>query len=484
MLRALVLLFLFGWSSAYLYSYNNEVLKLGHLEYRRVGIFTKQDAPAVGPPGNGESYIDVDLELTRDDEHMNRVGIVQLVVAHSSTFDFIGHVDEQSKRHFCCTQYLINSNIPGCSLLQQGKVIASPFAVPEIQVKDVTWVSVSPTERVAHRFPITQSGRYYLLFSSCLNSTGDVKMSGKIEWMNPYGYLPGEIYYFVPLFRFLILGYVILASVWGAMCVMMRHDLMTLQHYVSVVIALGLIESITWYFDYQLFNNTGLRAVGPVLFAMLLSNIKRTLSRLLVLIVCMGYGVMKPSLGFDQRNKVIALGLIYAISSSIHDVMSAHSQMTLLMQHIRAFFLFPVAALDSLFFLWTLQEISSNIQQLTSRHQEAKLRVYQRFWYILLTTAVFSVAWAVYQVFNTMGSNEDIRWTTLWTFEGMWHIIYFVVLVAIAILWRPSANATAYAFSEQLAVDGDEDGLELTANTISRTSDTTFADDDQDHDHQ
>ncbi len=117
--------------------------------------------------------------------------------------------------------------------------------------------------------------------------------------------------------------------------------------------------------------------------------------------------------------------------------------MTFIIQHVRAFFLFPVAALDSLFFLWILQEISGNIQQLTTRRQEAKLHVYQRFWQILITTAMFSVIWAAYQVFVTMGSNEDKRWDTLWAFEGMWHVIYFVVLVAIAFLWRPSKNAAA-----------------------------------------
>jgi hypothetical protein len=71
-----------------------------------------------------------------------------------------------------------------------------------------------------------------------------------------------------------------------------------------------------------------------------------------------------------------------------------------------------------------------------------------------------------------MGSNEDKRWDTLWAFEGMWHVIYFVVLVAIAFLWRPSANATAYAYSEQLNTDPDDDegGLELDDTPMGRLS--------------
>jgi hypothetical protein len=43
--------------------------------------------------------------------------------------------------------------------------------------------------------------------------------------------------------------------------------------------------------------------------------------------------------------------------------------MTFAMQRARAFFLVPVAALDSIFFLWILQEISTNIELLTARKQ-------------------------------------------------------------------------------------------------------------------
>jgi len=462
------LLSLLASSQAYIYTYDNELLKLGHLEYRRVGLYTTEDAPSTSAPGNGASFIRADVTMTREEENAQKVGILQMIVTHSSTFDHIGYIDGDGRRHFCCTQDLLDLNIAGCTPLHLGKAIITAAAEPPVQVHDVVWDTASLDQEVHHKFDVMKSGRYYLLFSSCLNSTGDVHMTGQIVWMNPYGYLPGELYHFIPLFSYLTLAYIVLSVLWGVLCLIHREDLLFLQHYVTAVIVLGLLESATWYFDYRNFNMTGTRPIGPVIVGVVLSSIKRTLSRLLVLVVCMGYGVMKPSLGNDQKNKVILLGIVYFIFSSIYDVMSSYSQMTFIMQHIRAFFLFPVAALDSLFFLWILQEISSNIQQLTVRQQEAKLKIYQRFWQILITTAIFSVIWAVYQVFVTMGSNEDKRWDTLWAFEGMWHVIYFVVLVAVAILWRPSENATAYAYSEQLTTDADdEEGIEMSAHSTS-----------------
>lgn len=342
-------------------------------------------------------------------------------------------------------------------------------------IHPVVWDKGVSSTKVERRFLLSETGRYYLLFSSCLNSTGDAFMTGTIVWMNPYGYLPGELYPFIPLFGRLAIAYLVIFLLWGGLCFAYRSQLLQLQHYVSIVILLGLFETLTWYFDYRNFNNSGTRPVGPVIIGVLLSSFKRTLSRLLVLIVCMGYGVMKPSLATDQRRKVITLGVVYFGFSSIYDVMSSYSQMTFAMQRARTFFLVPVAALDSIFFLLILQEISTNMQLLRARQQAAKLAVYTRFWYILTLTAGFSVLWVLYQIFTAVNVDEDQRWTSLWAFEGAWHITYFVVLIAIAFLWRPSSHTLLYAFSEQLSADDDKIEMQSSIRPSSQALEPAFA---------
>eukprot|EP00301_Raphidiophrys_heterophryoidea_P010098 c15141_g1_i1.p1 GENE.c15141_g1_i1~~c15141_g1_i1.p1 ORF type:complete len:507 (+),score=100.24 c15141_g1_i1:51-1523(+) len=453
---------------SYKYTYNNELLKLGHLEYRRVGMYSLLDAPAVGPPSDGHSFIHLDVTMNRKTDMPDYAGILQVLLAHARTFDGVGYVDEFNTRHFCCTQELMENATPGCTYDRLGRAIVSDLTIPPIQVHNVIWNQDSMSVQVNHQFAIDTTGRYYLLFSSCLNSTGDVEMTGEIVWINPYGYLPGELYHFIPLFYWLSIGYLALGLVWGLLCILYRNDLLHLQHYVSIVIVLGLLETAVWYFDYVSFNDKGTRAIGPVVVGVVLSSVKRTLSRLLVLIVCMGYGVMKPTLTQDQKNKVALLGFVYFVFSSVYDVMSSYSQMTYIMQHIRAFFLFPVAALDSLFFLWILQEISMNIQILSSRQQATKLLVYRRFWQILVATGVFSVLWAAYQIYVTMTIDEDDRWESLWMFEGMWHIVYFVVLCVIAGLWRPSTHTADYAFAEQITAT--EDDIDHTDFQATRSS--------------
>lgn len=39
-------------------------------------------------------------------------------------------------------------------------------------------------------------------------------------------------------------------------------------------------------------------------------------------------------------------------------------------------------------------------------------------------------------------------WSTWWIFQAFWHLLYFSILLAIAILWRPTTNNIRYAYKE------------------------------------
>jgi len=54
---------------------------------------------------------------------------------------------------------------------------------------------------------------------------------------------------------------------------------------------------------------------------------KRALSRILVQLVCLGYGVVRPSLG-EEMGRVLYLGLAYFVLSSMYTVMSSATSAT------------------------------------------------------------------------------------------------------------------------------------------------------------
>uniref|UniRef100_A0A4W5LC42 GOST seven transmembrane domain-containing protein n=1 Tax=Hucho hucho TaxID=62062 RepID=A0A4W5LC42_9TELE len=59
---------------------------------------------------------------------------------------------------------------------------------------------------------------------------------------------------------------------------------------------------------------------GAVIFAELLSALKRSLARILVLIVSLGYGIVKPRLG-TTVHRLVAVGLLYLLFSSVEGVL-------------------------------------------------------------------------------------------------------------------------------------------------------------------
>ena len=72
------------------------------------------------------------------------------------------------------------------------------------------------------------------------------------------------------------------------------------------------------YFD---FNTTGMRSTFLFVVAAQSTSIRCALQRVAVLLVCMGYGVMRPTLSRSQGTVAAATGAAYGL------VLTAHSQL-------------------------------------------------------------------------------------------------------------------------------------------------------------
>ena len=132
-----------------------------------------------------------------------------------------------------------------------------------------------------------------MLFASCNPRAGGIEVRGDTEWLNPYGYLPGDLYGNLPFFGWLALAYVVAGFVWAAMMAAHMDDLIQLQYWITLVLGLGMLETLTRYEDFSSWNRHGVRDDGAMLFGVLCGTAKRALSRVLVLIVSMGYGTTK-----------------------------------------------------------------------------------------------------------------------------------------------------------------------------------------------
>jgi hypothetical protein len=374
-------------------------------------------------------------------------GLVQAVIFEVKDRDKIGFPTPQGYR-YCCDKEIAKKTkcYQDRLIYKEGKdgwprVLDSYFENNDTVA--YTWEEAITIEK---------TGMYYLWFVTCDEDLASVTVSGATTWKNPGGYLPGMMYPNIRFFLFMTLAYIVLGTLWGIMYAVHRQTLFTLQHCISGIILLSLLEMGSWYVDYVNFNASGHRPVLLTLWAVLLGCFRKTFSRTLILIVSMGYGIVLPYLGAISK-RVIALTSVYFISVCALDIVSNVGTIDDLTTTARILLVLPVAILDAIYIVWVFKSLSKTLAILQTRNATGKLQLYKRFTNTLALWVWISVAWIAYEMYYKVTDNYNERWQSDWVVSDFWHILNFLFLCILVWLWGPTSHSTRYAYSEQDAAD-------------------------------
>lgn len=210
---------------------------------------------------------------------------------------------------------------------------------------------------------INSTGMYYLYFMFCDPQLQGTIVKGRTVWRNPEGYLPGKMAPLMTFYGLMSLAYLLLGLVWFLRFGQFWKDIIQLHYHITAVIALGMCEMAIWYFEYANFNSTGTRPMGITLWAVTCSSVKKTLSRLLLLVVSMGFGVVRPTLG-GITSKVLLLGLVYFIASEALELVENLGNINDFSGKTKLVLVLPVVFLDSCFILWIFSSLSKTLEKL------------------------------------------------------------------------------------------------------------------------
>lgn len=163
-------------------------------------------------------------------------------------------------------------------------------------------------------FKITKDGiyMYTLTITPTRPPGGDFNASIHIEIRSPYGFLSAADYPLLPFYGIMCVIYVIFGVIWLVISFAQWRDLLRIQFWIGGVILLGMLEKAVFYAEYQSINMTGVSVQGAVLMAEWVSCAKRTLARMLVIIVSLGFGIVKPRLG-PMLHRVVGVGVVYFV---------------------------------------------------------------------------------------------------------------------------------------------------------------------------
>lgn len=424
--------------------------------------------PRHSPPAtvnDGRSYIRfqnitfrrTEASAAKHSKTERRTGLVQVVTFEAADRDNIGGSPYGGQRSICCTPDL--AKVEGC---KQGEVIRIPSA------RDPNWPvtvnvyfrgkSLTAQLKTTEAY-ITRTGMYNLFFISCDPSLKGMTMSGQTSWKNTDGYLPGRI---APLKKFYVimsLAYALLCIAWFSQYARFWDDVLQLQHCISAVVAVGLFEMILWYFDYAYFNNTGLRPVAITSWVVTVGALRRTASRLLMLCVSMGYGVVRPTLG-GLSTKVMLIGVTYFLSTELLNITEYVGTISDIAGRARVILVLPNALLDAFLIMWIFTSLSKTLTQLQAKRSSVKLDTYRKFSNALLVTVVLAVVWIGYEVYFKATDPFNERWQSGWIITAFWDILAFALLCVICYLWAPSQSSQRYAYSEEKGEDSDGEEAE------------------------
>ncbi|KAL6855886.1 hypothetical protein ACP4OV_018688 [Aristida adscensionis] len=388
----------------------------------------------------------------------NRTATVTAVIFEAGGRDAVGGSDGAGgQRALCCTPSMARRGDCTEGALVYRAANGSGAAWPRVLA-----ASFPPGGGLEAAFPdetvaLTRTGMYTLLFVHCDASlAAGGGGGGKTIWKNSRGYLPGRMAPLLPFYGGMSLAFAALAAYWFAQCARFWREVVPLQSGATLVIALGMVECATSYFDLAELDASGVRPGGAAFWAATSGVLRGAVSRVLVLLVAMGHGVVRPTLsGLTAR--VAALGAAYFAASEALDFGENVGAVGDDAPARRMFFLLPVAALNAVFVYWIFSSLSKTLNKLKARRMTAKLEMYRKLTNALIIAVAVSLGWITFEIHFKSTDEYNERWRAAWVIPAAWQLISFALLCAVCLLWAPSHGAAAYAYSEEAAAaDGDD----------------------------
>lgn len=326
-----------------------------------------------------------------------------------------------------------------------------------VETQDAKSVSTSNLKSSIRPVYTIEDDGFYKVSVSIKEATGrPYKIELEIELKSKDGgYLSAADWPLLPFYGIMCVLYVVLGSIWLIVSFLQWRDLLRIQFWIGGVIFLGMLEMATFYAVYSSYNSTGDLEPSVVLMAELVSCCKRTLARMLVIIVSLGFGIVKPRLG-PMLHRVVGVGVLYFVFAATEAYLRVYRpKKDPTNQFVVA--TVPLAVLDSAVCWWIFISLSQTTRTLRLRRNLVKLSLYRHFTNILIFSVAASVVFMLYSIKSHHLTDCFEDWKELWMDDAYWRLLFSVILVVIMVLWRPTNNNQKYAFSPLLDAPDDEE---------------------------
>jgi hypothetical protein len=357
--------------------------------------------------------------------------------------------DEGEQKNYICDDGAVQLKL--CNATHRGEFLKADDADAKSKLPIFT-VAASLRDPKPYTYKITRTGYY------CVGTWGGVvpEYTAAVEFRNAYGELPAAQIAKLPFYGGMTLVYAVMGIFWAFLYVQHRHDILAVQNYITAIIIFLIVEMLlTWgFYDYQNVHGSNVGAKVFMIVVSILNAGRNSFSFFLLLIVCMGYGVVKPSLGKTMimvrwlAAAHFVFGVIYAVASLTIRPDDAGPLVLLV--------ILPLSATLTAFYIWTLNSLNMTMKDLVTRKQHVKAGMYRKLWFCILASILVIFAFFFFNSFTFAGvSSEDFaptHWQTRWfVLDGWLNLVYLADVAFVAYLWRPTDNNRRFAMSDEVS---------------------------------
>ena len=192
---------------------------------------------------------------------------------------------------------------------------------------------------------------------------------------------------------------------------------MVLENLIRIISRKHIVKLSSVFFSHTVYY--------AILIAEILSCLKRTLSRILVLTVAIGYGIVKPRLGSLKR-KIIVIAVIYFFLATIEAILRIHTKLD---ETNKQVFIsrIPLALVDSIIYYWIFTGLIATTRNLRLKKNSAKLNLYRHFTNVILFAIVMSLLFMIWSMKSHFFAPCVLQWRELWVNDTRRFILIFLI---------------------------------------------------------
>jgi hypothetical protein len=348
-----------------------------------------------------------------------------------------------------------------CNTTQKGEWILAENA-DTLSKNYIRTSAIHLKEPQAINYPVASGAQqkmalktgYYCVATAAY--TKDIEYTAIVTFQNAFGELPAAQIAKLPFYGGITIVYFVVGVFWAFLYFQNRSDILAVQNYITAILVFLVIEMLmTWgFYDYQNRHGDNVGAKALMIVVAVLNAFRNSFSFFLLLIVCMGYGVVKHSLGKTMtivRWLAVAhfvFGVIYAVASLT--IQDDPGPLVLLV-------ILPLSATLTAFYIWTLNSLNFTMKDLMERKQHVKAAMYKKLWWCILTSIIVIFGFFFVNSFTFVSASTSdfapLHWQTRWfVLDGWVNLVYLADVCFVAYMWRPTANNRRFAMSDEVPI--------------------------------